>query len=163
LYTLKAKTGTEVWKAPMGTGSGALVVVDSGVVYVTDHNHTLYAYDAATGQERWHADGIDDLDPGPVVDGVTFIGGTDGKPPAFDAADGEERGATPLGGGGAPRATAYADGLVVVGSKDGHVNALDAASGALRWSVAIGPGTVGTSPIADGVVYASNFGGIDNK
>lgn len=163
LYALDTKTGALVWKAPMGAGSGASVVVDNGVIYVVDHNHTLHAFDAATGQERWHADGIDDLDPGPVVDGVTFVGGTDGKLHAFDATDGEERWATPLGGGGASRSTADADGLVVVGSKDGHVNALDAASGTLRWSVAIGGGTVGTSPIADGVVYAANFGGTDNK
>jgi len=56
LYALDLSDGHAVWHFPTARkiDPRAWPVVHSGVVYVTCHDHHLYAVDAATGKELWY-------------------------------------------------------------------------------------------------------------
>jgi outer membrane protein assembly factor BamB len=94
-----------------------------------------------------------------VIDGVVYIGSTNGTVCALDATDGSviwKR--TP--GGSIYSSPAVADGLVFVGSYDFWVYALYASNGTLRWSYET-LGSIYSSPtVANGLVFV---GSQDNK
>lgn len=92
-------------------------------------NNTLWIYDTGSPVHSSPA----------IVEGMLYIGGTDGKLYAVDADTG-----SPIWiyqtGGPIFSSPAVAYGKVYFLSTDGNVYALDANTGALVWSVAIGPG-----------------------
>lgn len=163
------------WRASLGTPTGyASPTVVDGTVYAigTGNPGGIRAFDAGSGERRWHYDTSAWATGAPTVaDGTLYVGGWGGFVYAVDAADGTEVWTTEIGhyvGGSAPTVV---DGTVYVGT-NGHgplvssgddseefdacaVVALDADSGEEVWRHAdFGPkeNIDGTPAVADGRV-----------
>lgn len=132
-------------------------VVAGGSVYVVTRDGTAYAFDAATGVERWHrrsSSGQWASTPA-VVGGVVYAGMGDLY--ALDAATGKERWHVSLGSFQASP-PAVAGGVVYAGGGGNHlVYAVDAASGAVRWQFATKGETSPGPAVSGGVVYAASL------
>lgn len=90
-----------------------------------------------------------------VADGVVYIGSSDSKVYALDAATGAERWSYQTANI-VRSSPAVADGVVYVGSKDFTVYALDATTGEKRWATKTG-GVIESDPaVAGGVVYVGS-------
>jgi outer membrane protein assembly factor BamB len=94
-----------------------------------------------------------------VVGGIVYVGSSDGRIIAADAATGAPRW-TLITGGGVHASPLVVGGVVYVGSDDGMFRALDALTGAVRWTIATGSVIDSAANTANGVVY---FGGTDGK
>lgn len=111
---LRAADGVEVWRRHVGFGHIPVRVVRSEDVVVAIGTSGLFCFDAATGQQRWHAvePGIPDADLG-VFGGVVVFARA-GEVRAFDRATGARLWANNLKGLGLGRvnlATGTNDGL----------------------------------------------------
>ncbi|MEU8034594.1 serine/threonine-protein kinase [Streptomyces sp. NPDC049099] len=103
-----------------------------------------------------------------VVDGTVYIGGTDKKVYALDAATGTPRWTHTTGSiwrffltfSLAASSPAVVDGTVYIGSWDKRVYALDAATGTPHWTHTTGGGVQSSPAVMDGTVY---IGSNDNK
>jgi len=89
-----------------------------------------------------------------VVDGIVYVGSTNGNFYALDAANGHLRWSYPTGS--VESRPAVVGGVVYVGSGDLKVYALDAANGHLRWSYLTGYWVDSGPAVADGVVYVGS-------
>lgn len=78
---------------------------------------------------RWHFQTAEGVSNPVVVDGVVYVGSTDGYLYAVNAMTGEERWRSSLGSSD----VAVMDGLVFVAGSDGNLFALDAGTGQERW------------------------------
>lgn len=141
-----------VFLAPPAFAPGAAVT--GGGVYLVDHLGTVYALDAATGQDRWRiaTETRPSTDPVVVVGGNVHLGAGSALY-TLDAVTGTPKWRFAAGGEitGLP---AVADGRVHFGSADHCLYTLDAAGGQLRWKLATG-GEITGAPVAEaGVVYA---------
>ncbi|MFI5619554.1 serine/threonine-protein kinase [Streptomyces sp. NPDC051567] len=128
--------------------------VTGGGVYLADYLGTVYALDAATGQDRWRIATEPRTSPDPVLiaDGNVHLGAGSALY-TLDAVTGTPKWRFAAGGEitGLP---AVADGRVHFGSADHCLYTLDAAGGQLRWKLATG-GEITGAPVAEaGVVYA---------
>lgn len=128
----------QLWSRNLGEGSGKAGLrlrpaFGDGKVYASDIEGGVYAFDAGSGNQVWHAELSERVGSGPGVgEGLVVVGGLDGTVVAFDADDGSERWsarvsseviATPAVGGG----------IVVVRAHDGRMFGLAAADGTRRW------------------------------
>ena len=180
-----ATTGRERWRFktgplmpwPWGHESGDVYTSSpafvDGVVYVGAGDGRVYAVDAASGKERWHAATTGRVRSSPAVDeSRVYVGSADGRVYAFDRATGALRWKFDTEGVklesknfGYDRRTvqsspAVVDGTVFVGARDGWLYAIDAATGAERWRFDHKISWVNTSPaVVDGVVYAGSSDG----
>ena len=178
---------TEAWQAP-GIGASSPAVV-GGVLY--GGTNKLYAYEASgascagvpkTCAPLWTMTPGGQLESSPAVaDGVVYVGGSDGKLYAVDAAGVANCGGSPTtcaplwtattGGviGEYPSSPAVVGGVVYIGSDDGKLYAFDAAGvngcgGAPKtcaplWTAATG-GHVGSSPaVSGGTVFVGSDDG----
>ncbi|WP_200904447.1 PQQ-binding-like beta-propeller repeat protein [Streptomyces yangpuensis] len=141
-----------VFLAPPAFAPGAAVT--GGGVYLADYLGTVYALDAATGQDRWRiaTESRQSSDPVLVVGGNVHLGAGSALY-TLDAVTGTPKWRFAAGGEitGLP---AVADGRVHFGSADHCLYTLDAAGGQLRWKLATG-GEITGAPVAEaGVVYA---------
>lgn len=141
-----------VFLAPPAFAPGAAVT--GGGVYLADYLGTVYALDAATGQDRWRiaTEGRTSADPVLVANGNVHLGAGSALY-TLDAVTGTPKWRFAAGGEitGLP---AVADGRVHFGSADHCLYTLDAAGGQLRWKLATG-GEITGAPVAEaGVVYA---------
>ncbi|MFE2481272.1 PQQ-binding-like beta-propeller repeat protein, partial [Streptomyces sp. NPDC059389] len=128
--------------------------VTGGGVYLADYLGTVYALDAATGQDRWRiaTEARQSSDPVVVANGNVHLGAGSALY-TLDAVTGTPKWRFAAGGEitGLP---AVADGRVHFGSADHCLYTLDAAGGQLRWKLATG-GEITGAPVAEaGVVYA---------
>ncbi|MFD5513060.1 serine/threonine-protein kinase [Streptomyces sp. NPDC127051] len=128
--------------------------VTGGGVYLADYLGTVYALDAATGQDRWRiaTEARQSSDPVVVANGNVHLGAGSALY-TLDAVTGTPKWRFAAGGEitGLP---AVADGRVHFGSADHCLYTLDAAGGQLRWKLATG-GEIMGAPVAEaGVVYA---------
>ena len=79
----------QAWTAPTGDSITSSPAVANGMVYVGSGDGKLYAFDAATGVQKWTSSaGIDTGDTiyfssPAVANGVVYVGSTDGKLYAF--------------------------------------------------------------------------------
>lgn len=150
LLALDAVTGEERWRFVVDHRlEGPATVVD-GVVYLGDHlseinrdtiraGGTVYALDAATGEERWRAATNRGVRTAPtVVDGVVYLADLGGGVRALDAAAGRERWQT--GAGAGPTGLAVTAAAVYIGTGTDDLIAFDAASGEERWRSPLGDG-----------------------
>ena len=144
---------------------GSPSVVD-GTVYVGSTDHSVYALDAETGDERWSYATDNRVEATPAVaDDTVYVGSYDMHVYAIDAATGEQRWARDLGGlvRGSPT---VGDGTVYVGvgchnlacapfaeeagvTGVGGIYALDADSGETTWRYDVSDEVVST-PATDG-------------
>ncbi|WP_328926226.1 PQQ-binding-like beta-propeller repeat protein [Streptomyces sp. NBC_00190] len=141
-----------VFLAPPAFAPGAAVT--GGGVYLADYLGTVYALDAATGQDRWRiaTEARSSADPVLVANGNVHLGAGSALY-TLDAVTGTPKWRFAAGGEitGLP---AVADGRVHFGSADHCLYTLDAAGGQLRWKLATG-GEITGAPVAEaGVVYA---------
>ncbi|MEU9234632.1 PQQ-binding-like beta-propeller repeat protein [Streptomyces subrutilus] len=141
-----------VFLAPPAFAPGAAVT--GGGVYLADYLGTVYALDAATGQDRWRiaTEARTSPDPVLVAHGNVHLGAGSALY-TLDAVTGTPKWRFAAGGEitGLP---AVADGRVHFGSADHCLYTLDAAGGQLRWKLATG-GEITGAPVAEaGVVYA---------
>lgn len=123
----------------------------------------VYALDAATGTERWFTPESAIYSSPAVVDGLLYIGSTDGNHYALDTATGTRRWAFPAGSG-VDTSPAVADGVVYFGSSgdirtQGGAYALDAATGTKKWAYPTSGGVRSSPAVVDGVVYIGSDGG----
>ncbi|MFI5999033.1 serine/threonine-protein kinase [Streptomyces sp. NPDC051366] len=128
--------------------------VTGGGVYLADYLGTVYALDAATGNDRWRiaTEPRPSSDPVLVANGNVHLGAGSALY-TLDAVTGTPKWRFAAGGEitGPP---AVADGRVHFGSADHCLYTLDAAGGQLRWKLATG-GEITGAPVAEaGVVYA---------
>jgi len=139
------EAGKQVYRVALSAHSLASPAVVDGVVYLPTNDGRLNAFAAADGALRWSVaigqpsmlkqiDNWDVYQSSPiVVDGVIYVGSTDGRIYALSAKDGSVRWSYQTRG--IVRASpALADGRVICGSWDGQVYALDAASGRELWT-----------------------------
>jgi len=91
-----------------------------------------------------------------VVNGVVYVGSSDGRLYAFNSQTGATRWIATTGSF-VRSSPAVANGVVYVGSDDGRLYAFNSQTGATRW-VATTRGRVRSSPaVANGVVYVGSF------
>ncbi|MFE0689202.1 serine/threonine-protein kinase [Streptomyces xiamenensis] len=169
LYVLEARTGSELWRYPVGdaTATGGVPVricpTDDGVVYVTAGSRVL-ALDTATGAERWRFDTPAAILAPPAYEppssraaGIYF---TDylGTVYALDLATGDDRWRIATEARQSTEAVVVADGLVHLGSGTAMYT-LDAVSGTPRWRFAAGDSIVGSPVVSEGRVH---FGSEDH-
>ncbi|QLH81878.1 DUF7351 domain-containing protein [Halosimplex pelagicum] len=111
----------------------APIVTDETVCVVTDRGGCL-AFDAETGERRWHVD-VDGAKRSPAAaDGVVYVGDRRGTVTAVDERTGGQLWSTTADGH--PRlAPAVADGTVFLATPDGAALALDAETGEPRWRI----------------------------
>jgi PQQ-dependent dehydrogenase (methanol/ethanol family) len=158
------------WTYELGTprGAEATPLVIDGVMYVTSSWGLVYALDARTGSELWVHDPGTDRASGAYAccdvvnrgvaayEGRIFVGTTDGRLIALNAADGSVvwdvltiDPSQPYTITGAPRA---ANGLVYIGNGGaeygvrGYVSAYDTETGELRWRFYTVPGNPADGP-----------------
>ncbi|WP_415380166.1 PQQ-binding-like beta-propeller repeat protein [Halosimplex sp. TS25] len=148
---------------------GSPIVADDAV-FAGSTDKTLYALDAATGEERWTIETDHRIEGTPAyADTTVYVGSYDMGLYAVDAASGDERWHRELGGliRGSPTVV---DGTVFVGvgchnlacaryaeeadaTENGWIYALDAGTGETVWEHTVGNEVVSTPAVVDGTIY----------
>jgi outer membrane protein assembly factor BamB len=158
-YGIAAEDGAELWEF-VGDEPGNIIgtlTAAGGTVYATQ-TETLYALDAATGQERWRNAETAGFRPITVSGDRLYGSGLDNSVYALDATSGEILWSFATADT-IQASPALVDGVLYVASFDRNVYALDAETGEERWRFPIdGELTYGPS-VANGVVYASTARG----
>ena len=154
LVALDAKTGTPIWFA---RGNCCIFdqapVVDGGRVFQMRTDGTLTAYDAQTGAQLWSKPGFSVGTPA-AAHGMLFFNHYPNVV-ALDGATGTQLWAAPVLTRAVSGAPAVANGTVFVTST--ILTALRATTGEILWDA---PASSNWGPsVANGVVYASAFGG----
>jgi outer membrane protein assembly factor BamB len=90
-----------------------------------------------------------------VVDGTVYVGSTDGKVYALDAATGQVRWAYPTDGA-IHSSPAVADGAVYVGSNDDDIYAINAVTGRILWRQDLKNKVASSPAVAHGIVYVGS-------
>jgi outer membrane protein assembly factor BamB len=162
VYAVDLDDGSFVWASP-AAGPGqvdAPVAVADGAVYVVRRDpdtglSTLMAFDAATGERRWPAEGEDAAPTGgsapAVIDGTVIVGSTDPAVRGFAAADGELRWSALATSRSSPfTSPAGAEEGAVVAGLSGGLYLLDPADGERRWSYQFNEVVIRSSPVVSG-------------
>ncbi len=160
LRVFNAATGDELWSFAPG-GSDIVVTspaIAAGTVYI-GLKHTLYALDAATGEERWAYPAGKVLYAAPlVVDDTVYVIDQDGGIAALDRLTGAVQWTASIGGF-VVTPPGYAEGRLFA-SSGAVLYALDAATGEEVWHT---EPTIGWAPLAieaeAGRLYAGNADG----
>jgi len=149
LGTSRKKRGTVLANGMMALFIGLPFLLVIGVIIgVASRNQTIPSL-----TEQWSFQAGDQLTSSPiVVNGIVYIGSSDDKVYALDAASGTLKWSFQAGG-----FPTVVNGVVYVSTHyDGKVYALDAASGTLKWSFQVG-GQLTSSPIVvNGLVYVGS-------
>jgi outer membrane protein assembly factor BamB len=163
LFCLDAKTGKQLWKAPLAINpwggpavSGNLVVVSGSTIgydpkAVKGAKGVVAAFDLASGAEKWRKEV-----PGGVpacvalTKDVALATATDGRVRAYDLTTGRLRW---FYNGGAPffAPVALAGDTAYAGDLKGVVHALNVKSGVARWKLDLGSDPAVMAP---GMIYA---------
>ncbi len=167
IQALDANTGKDVWNKPVDTPLHSAPTVGGGLVYVTDVDNQIFAFDEATGEMTWTYQAI--AEPArilkaasPVVaDGTVYAPFSSGEIVALTAAKGEPTWDQVLAQSSRTNALSEIrdisgrpvlyNGLVFAASHSGVFQAMDAKSGDPKWHVAAS--SVNTPWIAGDVVY----------
>lgn len=154
LYALDVQTGTPIWWRQTASSTSydhAAPAIANGLVYVSNHGCDsdtycgVVAYDAKTGEEKWHitlprgARGVN------VKDGVIYFGSDDWYVRAANAYTGELFWTSPQLNDGVTAVPVVANGRVYVGTWTGRVYALNSSDGRTMWQSIIG-GVMFSSP-----------------
>ncbi|MFL5761971.1 MAG: PQQ-binding-like beta-propeller repeat protein [Thermomicrobiales bacterium] len=177
LIALDAVTGAEKWRFETGGSANASPAIDGDTVFVENVDQTLFAVDAQTGQERWHAALAEKPIDEPyanvlvqnatvaVAQGVVFAPNYNGTLFAIDVTDGHELWRFKTDGE-AVNTPAIADGMAYftapyspggVGVR-GWVYAVDASNGQKRWSVVAIEFNRSAPAVADGSLFLGGIG-----
>jgi outer membrane protein assembly factor BamB len=123
LYAIDAATGVVHWRfrTPSGGFIGSSSVAD-GIAYSATEGDGLYALDARTGAQLWHADGRTWYAVPAIVGETLYLASPDGFLTAYDRADGRQLWEVPIGGGNAIH-LAISGGLIFLGDGAGTLMA----------------------------------------
>lgn len=158
LYALDARKGTLRWRAFVNVIFTSSPAVAEGVVFIPDYYGTFYALDANTGANLWSFQTSQYLYSSPLVsNGLVYLLSDETNLYALDASTGDVVWKYPLGGkSGNVLSLALANNVLYLGYN--ALYALEPQTGRLLWkSPQLG---FGSPAVADGVVYASSFGGL---
>lgn len=162
VYAVGLDDGSFVWASPAASPGqvDAPVAVADGAVFVVRRDpdtglSTLMAFDAATGERRWPAEGEEAAPTGgsapTVIDGTVIVGSTDPAARAFSAADGELRWSALATSRFSPfTSPAIAEQGAVVAGLSGGLYLLDPADGQRRWSYQFNEVVIRSSPVVSG-------------
>jgi outer membrane protein assembly factor BamB len=128
-----AETLEVLWKIQLEDGIDATAAIVKDTVYVGAFDQHLYAFDLATGKQKWKYKAGPFKAPPSVHEGAVYVGDEDGMFHCVDAATGQKRWTFETGGeitGGAN----FAADKVLVGSHDSTLYCLDR-QGKLVWKV----------------------------
>ena len=168
LRALDADDGADRWTFETAGGTDVPAAAD-GTIYTAytarfdddDESGTVYAVDAASGDEQWTWTGEDSfIGPLAVADGRVYVrigGGFSAETVvALDAATGNELWRTDFESG-IEQPVAVGDGTVYVtiAGFDDSVIALDAATGEERWRQSLWNSAAGQPVVADETVYVA--------
>jgi serine/threonine-protein kinase len=122
------------WKIPIPAGVTSTPRVADGVAYLSCHDGSLAALDAATGVRKWAFTAPSALMVRAAVgQGLAYVADRNGTLYALDTATGAQRWSLPTGAGVYACDPVFADGRVYVSNLDGTLCAVHADSGALLW------------------------------
>ncbi len=158
LYALDAKKGTLRWRAATGPIDSSSPAVVEGAVFVGGYYGTLYALDASTGANLWSFQTSGYIEASPLVSrGLVYLLSNETNLYALNAGTGAVVWKYPLGGQSENLLSlALANDVLYLGYN--ALYALSPRTGKLLWnSPKLG---LGSPAVADGVVYASSFGGL---
>jgi outer membrane protein assembly factor BamB len=154
LQAINTATGATLWTVATDAVSDGAPAVLGRTVYLAD-SRTLYAFDTRTGARLWAAStpGVYFQNSPAVVNGLVYVGSTDGRVHAFNATTGAAVWTASTDGGIAASAPALANGVVYIVTGTGSLYAFDAATGATLWVWRTGSLVVASAAVADGFVY----------
>jgi outer membrane protein assembly factor BamB len=138
-------------KLPRGIGSTAAIV--DGVAYVGCYDQHLYAFDLATGQQKWKFQGGSFKAAPSVHKGTVYVGDEDGTFYCIDAAKGTKRWDIDVGFQITGGANFFGD-LVLFCSHDSTLHAVLAADGKPAWTYKTQQGPIfGSVVVAEGMTF----------
>jgi outer membrane protein assembly factor BamB len=169
VYALRARTGALVWTYHAPGAVKASPSLAKGVLYFGDYSGHLQAVSERSGRRLWISGSGGALlgsgtfySTAAVVYGRVFLGNTDGRVYAYDAANGRLDWAVQTGAYVyASPAVTNAPGLgptIYLGSYDGTFYALDARSGRVDWRFAAHGRISGSATIIGRTVYFADLG-----
>jgi outer membrane protein assembly factor BamB len=169
VYALNARSGDVLWTYQAGGAVKASPSLSGGELYFGDYSGHIQAISASSGHRVWIAGSEGALlgsgtfySTAAVVYGRVFLGNTDGRVYAYDAANGRLDWAVQTGAYvySSPAAT-NAPGLgptIYAGSYDGTFRAFNARTGAISWSFGTHGRISGSPTIIGKVVYFADLG-----
>lgn len=169
VYALNARTGGVVWTYHAAGAVKASPSLSNGVLYFGDYAGDLQAVRESDGRRLWVSDSDGALlgsgqfySTAAVVYGRVFLGNTDGRIYAYDAATGKLDWAVQTGAYvySSP-AVANAPGLgptIYMGSYNGTFYALSARSGHIDWEYNADGRISGSATILGRIVYFADLG-----
>jgi outer membrane protein assembly factor BamB len=169
VYALSARTGRVVWTYHASGAVKASPSAAGGNLYFGDYSGELQAVSEQTGHLIWRSGSGGALlgsgtfySTAAVVYGRVFLGNTDGRVYAYDAASGKLDWAVQTGAYvySSP-AVANAPGLgptIYTGSYDGSFRAINAQSGHVEWQYDAGGKISGSATVIGNIVYFSDLG-----
>ncbi len=169
VYALDARDGWTVWTYHAAGAVKASPTLSGGVLYFGDYSGHVQAVSEQTGRRLWLAGSEGALfgsgtfySTAAVVYGRVYLGNTDGRVFAYDAATGRLDWAYQTGAYVyASPAVTDAPGLgptVYLGSYNGTFYALDARTGHVDWSYEAGGKISGSATILGRILYFSDLG-----
>ena len=153
-----AATGAVTWDVGAAGEVWSTPVVDSGTIYVTSLDGTVYALDP-DGKTKWTFKSANAGIAGTpaVAGGTLFVGAFDNRLYAMNAADGKELWSY-SGGNWFWGTPVVQDGTVYAANLDGKVYAVDAGNGSAKWKTPFDTGSpVRSAPtIVSGALFVAN-------
>jgi hypothetical protein len=131
------------------TGPRAEVIVADGLAFLGTYAGTMYAWDAASGDEKWHIQTAGPIWHSPAFDaGTLYFGSLDGKLRAVDATTGKPRWtfAAAEGIGVAPLVH---DGRAYFGDREGNFYAVSTSDGTEIWRHRTGAPILATASVSE--------------
>jgi outer membrane protein assembly factor BamB len=169
VYALNARDGRVLWTYRAGGAVKASPTLSDGVLYFGDYSGHVQAISEATGRRLWISGSEGALfgsgtfySTAAVIYGRVFLGNTDGRIYAYDAASGRLDWAVQTGAYvyAAPAAT-NAPGIgptIYIGSYNGTFYALNARSGHVSWRFDAHGRISGGATIVGRIVYFADLG-----
>ena len=184
IFAVRASDGIEIWRRTTGPSVSfhsipafpdapdydlwaSSPLVQDGVAFIGSGDGNVYAFDLASGKERWRFRTGGRVRATPTSDGASiFVGSFDGTMYALVPGTGQLKWKYKTEGnpyfpvGSIQSSAAVRDGRVIFGSRDYNLYALDAESGRLLWKNLHKESWVVASPaVADGRVYVGSSDG----
>lgn len=154
VYALDLQTHTPLWTFDAASGVLWHLAGDEERIYVPTQNF-LYALEANTGKELWHASTSDKWNAPAVATDIVYAGNGSHQFMALDAITGQERWVfmDPAGRWSEWSAPVITEETVYVGSSNNRMYALDTQTGKEQWHFSTQDWATTDPILTDGVLY----------